>query len=649
MVRFLIALFAASRLFSMQGYFDARYHFNKGIGYEKGYTTFELFALQPVNSSLLLLGDVRTHFLNQGETAVNAGLGARYGDSWSRYIYGAHLFYDYRKLNREGLNQISFGAEALGECFDVRVEGYSPWRRKITSCEKETFHRFQGRHAILTGNVKASLPFISGELAYRFCLPKACGGNFLSLPGISGVASISPYYLFGEQKKGVQFGRAAGVQGLLKLCLTNWLYAEAVVTHDRIYKTLGQGVVGISFPFGKCERCVPCRAFRAIQRQEIIPIQEKSFCAPFVNRAANEPYRFLFVNEDLFGTGKGTFEKPYTRLSVASLYSKPNDIFLVTPTEQGLLEEVALKRGQKLWVTTGENHLGGITLPAVTPFLRRLASVQTFITLTKDNEVKGFYFSGTGNETGIYSGNLKGNHVISHCVFENLNRGIDLTARKNASVRLVGNTFDSIVEESILVANSGGTLSVYAKNNTFSNASNGMSFNFEGRGRLSLLNNQMQNISDNGIVVTGPRVKADISRNRIEASGMPISMTYESGNVSIGSNILTSLTERVVDINVAGGVLNVLNNRLFGVTGFEVLYLRRIGEGSLVADIYQNHFLSTDFADKFYVQDDGSILSNWGDASLLKLKVLNPRLGVDSLNSQNFGGMSADNAEFVQR
>ncbi len=634
----------------MQGFLDTRYHFTQGIGYEKGYTTLDLFALQELRYSLFGLANARAHFLNQGETAFNGGLGLRYAPNTNqRYIFGANLFYDYRKVSQKGINQVSFGLEALADQFDVRFELCSALNKQLFFLGSPTFCRFSGHQGVLTQEVETPLSFCMAEVAYRFsltkfqwCFPKLCG-----------VSAISPYYLFKSEQKGVHFGGAPGVKGRIKLCFSDLFYAEAIFTHDKIYKTLAQGVVGISFPFGKRSHSCPidCRLLRSIEKQEIIPVQKKNYETKFINKKTNKPYRFLFVDEDLFGTGKGTFESPYTRLKLASLKSREDDIFFVRPTERGLLEEVTLKKGQKLWTRTAENSLEGVNIPSSSPLYRQLATIQTFITLTEDNEISGFYFGGTGVETGIYSDNLKGNHLIRNCIFEKLKRGIDLKVQSKAHITLINNVFDDISEECLLLSNCGKEVSLIAKNNSFSNASFGMSFNLGGKTTLYLSSNEMKEISDNGILLNqyDSDLKAEINKNRIEANGMAVSLNCREANIKIEDNILTSLTERVLDINTLGGSLSILNNRFFGILGFEVLSIRRLGDMPLLLDVYQNHFLSTDFTNKFYLPDNSSIISNWGSESLLKVKVVDKLKGQKSLNEQNFGNVTAENVEFISK
>lgn len=63
--------------------------------------------------------DGRAHVFNNGQPAVNAGVGARY--LTSSWVYGVNTYYDYRKTTHDHYNQCALGLEAMSERWDLRL------------------------------------------------------------------------------------------------------------------------------------------------------------------------------------------------------------------------------------------------------------------------------------------------------------------------------------------------------------------------------------------------------------------------------------------------------------------------------------------------------------------------------------------------
>jgi hypothetical protein len=109
--------FACQELF-----LKSRHVEHRGIGYQEGYTTLELFAIP----SQTVFGfypycDLRGHIFNDGKGAFNAGLGARF---LKHRIWGFNTYYNIRKAHKKLFNQVAAGFESIGKRWDFYANGY---------------------------------------------------------------------------------------------------------------------------------------------------------------------------------------------------------------------------------------------------------------------------------------------------------------------------------------------------------------------------------------------------------------------------------------------------------------------------------------------------------------------------------------------
>lgn len=113
-----------------------------GIGYNKGYTTFEGFiAPDPESWKAMPFLDLRGHVFDNGKIAVNAGGGVR-AIARDR-AYGLNVFYDFRNTDRIHYNQMGVGMEILGKRFDFRTNGYLPFKKTVSYPFNVEFAGFQ--------------------------------------------------------------------------------------------------------------------------------------------------------------------------------------------------------------------------------------------------------------------------------------------------------------------------------------------------------------------------------------------------------------------------------------------------------------------------------------------------------------------------
>ena len=77
---------------TVYSHLDFRHRDPRGLGYEEGYTTGDLFIGFQVCDDWLILLNPRGHFFNNGRFASNIGLGTRF--SFCDWVFGANAYYD---------------------------------------------------------------------------------------------------------------------------------------------------------------------------------------------------------------------------------------------------------------------------------------------------------------------------------------------------------------------------------------------------------------------------------------------------------------------------------------------------------------------------------------------------------------------------
>lgn len=206
----------------------------KGLGCDnKRYATAGLFYAPFFNGQgFQPFLDVRGHYLKNNRWAANAGLGLRYLDCCNSRVWGANVFYDYRKICLGPFNQIGVGLESLGTFWDVRANGYFPNKKRSKT---QLFNHFIGDFFAICRRWEFGLTGADAEAGahlYR------CG-PFDLYTGLGGY-----YYRRHERCKNLWGGMAR-----LKMLYTEYTSVEVVATFDQVYHTKVQGIFTISLPF----------------------------------------------------------------------------------------------------------------------------------------------------------------------------------------------------------------------------------------------------------------------------------------------------------------------------------------------------------------------------------------------------------------
>jgi len=253
----------------------------KGLGYNRGYSSLDLFLAKPLRGSTIVpFLDLRGHIFNNGRFATNAGLGCRWLNASRERVWGINFFYDSFIAYRLPYHQVSIGLEALGQIWDVRVNGYLPVGHKSTPIYALSYDFSSGFLAI--AREQFAMRGVDAELGYHF--PKM---QYFDL-----YASLGPYFYFGRSQFTENAWRATSreaVGGRLRAFATflTYLELEGSATYDSCFKWGGQVTLSLNIPFDwSRDRSCACslidRFFQPVIRNEIIVVDR-------INRFSSDP------------------------------------------------------------------------------------------------------------------------------------------------------------------------------------------------------------------------------------------------------------------------------------------------------------------------------------------------------------------------
>ncbi len=215
-------------------------HIDAGsVGYVHGYTSLTglVFPVpQEQGAWVRPFIDLRFHEFNDNHQAANAGAGVRFAPYSIEKVIGLNVYYDYRN-SHDHYNQAGMGFEFLGKRMDLRINGYLPFgekKHRIDHCS----HRFPGDFFI--SRRKYEIALRGGDLEV--------GGLIIRTRPVDIYSAIGPYYYGGDVCRHVFGGRFR-----LNFKFRKYGFVEGIVTHDNVFETKVQGMVGLTFPLG-CKR-----------------------------------------------------------------------------------------------------------------------------------------------------------------------------------------------------------------------------------------------------------------------------------------------------------------------------------------------------------------------------------------------------------
>lgn len=433
--------------------FEVKYRAPKGVGYEDGYATAAFAFFPQLDSSLQPFVDLRGHIFNDGKNAVNVGACLRGPIEWQNSVWGVHLYYDYRESPKIFPHQGSLGFEFLSKHFDLRLDGYYPFRGKSDSDCPE-FACFTCHDALAKQTANAALPNIALELG----LPVGWVFSEVDL-----YFAIGGYYLFTRHVGKITLGDAFGAKARLAMKIYDGIEIGGDVTYDKIFDTRGQGWISLSVPLGPANMRKMGRRFtkrypgelrekalekarmtERVERFEIIPIEEKTDKFSLVERDCNV-CRILFVNS-CCPEGCGTFESPFATLQRAFECSVPGDLIYVLPGQGYLANELELKPNQKLIGSGTDFCLGCVCVPccsAVNPTIAPEEFSEFLVSMTECNEVAGLRFDGAETLLQIIANSPQ---IARDNCFENSDAAVTiLGTERGSSLSILRNRFSESI------------------------------------------------------------------------------------------------------------------------------------------------------------------------------------------------------------
>jgi len=593
-----------------------------GIGYNQGYTTAEGF-FSPYNGweDWVPFLDARMHVFNDGEPALNAGLGARYLTE-SR-IWGFNVYYDYRKTHRYHYNQITAGLESLGQMWDFRINGYAPVGRWTSPLYGTTFSHFQENYAILRQRYEYALGGFNAEAAAHVDVWEHFPLYFAG----------GPYYLNGRGSS------TWGAQARASVTIYEYLKVEANLSYDHLFKWIGQGQVGLSFSFGgaketksKTKNCpgalaLSQRAYQSVDRFEIIPVDKRHKYSTAINPATGQPYFFTFVNN--LSSSLGTYESPYATLLAAETNSGPYGVIYVFPgdgTTTGMSSGIALQANQKLWgsgvAQTLATTLGKISVPALSNSTSNgiiISPVITYasgavVTAANGNEISGLYLQNQGANPCISAASVTNLSVLnSNLVASNSTGNIGVSATSLlGTLSVSGCTVNQLT--GISLTNSAGSCTVNVSNSTITaNTDQGIWLILSSTAEADLsVQNTTISATGNGIEVDlsgTSEIAAQFNNNQILAIGYGTWLNSTAGATTIDVTMQnTSINSEYypVYINQTGTLSGTFTNNTWSCSDDYVFYVDSGGTNGVLS-LTGNQILGTDDIGIYLDQSAGSL------------------------------------------
>jgi hypothetical protein len=599
---------------------------SNGIGYNMGYSTLDFFIAPSKDlHSFIPFLDARMHVFNNGQPALNAGVGMRYkSTSW---VYGINSFYDYRKTHRFHYNQLGMGFEALSKKWDIRGNGYVPVGKLKSKNFQVQFDHFKDHFAILLSKREFAMYGAHLEAGYHIKDKKK-----LSLYSAAG-----PYFFYNQGEN------AAGGQVRFNAAFYDYIKLEFSGSYDPVFRWVGQGQAGLMITFGpkNCKKqkkqlsssrndLIRERSLQTVNRDEIVVLDRKKYKTIAKDPSTGNPWHFYFVNNT--SNSLGTAESPFPTLAMAQAAAQPGNIIYVYQGSGSAYDVGALgfylESNQKLWGSGVEQvlltTLGEVKIKqqsTLMPILTAGGGGVGIVNLANNNEVSGIHFFGnaaTGygilggdpleipldSSKSIAKANLHNNYFDGNFInnpVRCIGKG-DVNIFQNEIRAAVGDDYAAILVSSI------GTDSLYSK--IYSN-----------------------NIEPSLNKVSGIQVNAsNASQHFSQVGNNTIVSTSQNNNavgISLGSSNTSSLEATIFlnDIQVYAqnqgwgvlcglsdqSIMNVLlkdnNARVQSVTNGASAYAFAVSQGTTLFTTLQNNKMSVkggaDWSYGIYVQNNG--------------------------------------------
>lgn len=545
-------------------YVQLRHREPGGIGYNKGYTSFDLFYTPDSYSNCHTFFDLRGHVFNDGRWATNLGIGLRYMAECTDLVTGFNAYWDWRQAKYRHFNQIGLGFELLWPCWDFVLNGYIPVGPKRASGSPEfagfegNFARIEKKYSLAMGGFDTAL----GAWLYK----SSCFGLHASLGG---------YYFRGDFSQDFGGGIAKA-----KVSLWDWIFVEGQVSYDNRFKWVGQGELALRVPFGhsvaRSERKISsCECYLRLEerlleqpeRFEILVIDRKKKTDVARNPVNGQPLTFFFV--DNTSNSAGTIESPFPTIAQAEAASGPYDAIYVFPGSGDYTDPLTLKEGQLLGSSAApfavQSRFGILEIPSISSARPRITEA---IQVANHNRITGMEIDVTG---GAIEGTAVQDLLLAHNVL--ISTGAAVT---------VNTSFDGFFS---------------ARGNTIT-STGAPAFAFTGpvTGRFEAVGNNVTDASIALSLASSFDGNFLVGRNQFTTTSTSIDVTGAfSGSGRINRN---TLTDAVLFSNSYEGLLQANHNQITSpTTGLTIA-----GEVSGIVELHRNTILS-DGGSAFCMED----------------------------------------------
>ncbi|HLO86963.1 MAG TPA: right-handed parallel beta-helix repeat-containing protein [Nostocaceae cyanobacterium] len=582
----------------------------EGAGYES-FSSFEGFlpVLQtPGNSLTFLQGKVLLDV--DSNIATNILLGHRFFSGEQNRVTGGYISYSSRDTGQSNFDQLGFGFESLGS-WDLRFNAYLPLNSsEALLSTANTGNGFQGNSFILGRQslFQVALSGVDAEVGTRLA-PLGQG----DLRGFAGVY----YYSGGESKE------AFGWRTRVEARPTDYLNLGLSLQNDDLFDTRLVFTIGANFPGSSGRGSKPnknsalLRMAETVERQATILVTNETRSSTTIATGTDgQPLTIIYVTDN--GTGNGTFESPFGKITDAVTIAKPNNIIYVLSDTSTTFTPFKIPDGVQvlssgILQTVNTQQFGLVTLPlsgsGIHPIITgSVPSGEGLVTLGNNSVLSGFNLQvqgsngaraiqGTGISDvkieynkisnafgeGIYLENIGGTATInSNTINSTAGNAINLSQVVNSQI--TNNTITNSGGQGIQIANASGTSNI--SGNTITN-STGDGIQLSQTNSTQITNNTITNPGGEGIQVVNANGNSNVSGNTINnATGKSIQLS-QVASTQVNNNNISKAGSQGILLENASGTSNITLNTISDTTGNSI-QLSQIADAQITNNIITN-------------------------------------------------------------
>ena len=555
----------------------------QAVGFQSDITHIELFTPYWADDLNLMFVDGRMGITNDGTWLANAGLGWRRMSDDESYYWGGSFWYDFDARNQEAnFQQFGTSVEFWSPLVDGRANFYVPifGRDKQIGPSIFTDPYFQGNNVQFSSLTPTMIAMDGGDVEVGAAIPGLQRFNTRLYGG---------YYYFDSPLT----DEVSGFRGRLQAAITPDLVGQVIVQNDKLYDTSVVFSLAWTLPIGRRSAVDPISSAstrnamrQQVERNNQVVVQgvviEKDYIA--TDPATNAPYRFIHVDSAAAPGGTGTFEDPFSSLSVAEVAALQRNIIFAWADSNFIGEDITLKLGQR-FLGEGVDHSltdvvrGTFLLPRATagtnvPIISN--SVGAAITAAQNTEISGFTINTPG--TGVFGTSFTGDVNVNRVTINNaVNQGMyfnDIAGDISVTdVAIVGSAGTGISLEGNIdsVTYTGGSISGTAGAAVDIFDTNG-NFTFDGvaisqvggrviridsahSGNIDFSTSTITNNAGSGILVQNSAVDLSFDNPNItNATGNAITLLNNTGEYTLSNLNLTTAGSTGLLVNNSGSV-----------------------------------------------------------------------------------------------